>query len=219
MAITYPYPLAFLADTLPIAEVTFDVQRNDEMSGTGDGRLWSAELAPPLWTADVTLGMPTNDEAIEIAAKIRRLHGAREAFFLYDPLRRFPKNDPGGTLLSGRTMRIVSIASGRDAIAVGGFPANFRLAPGDKFSIEYFLPGSPLRFAFLEVGEPVQASGGGTTPQFSIFPRLPAGIAINAETWFVRPFMKAVMVPGSFNAGVGGAVHTRGMRFTAIQKK
>lgn len=219
MTITYPYPLAFLADTLPIAEVTFDVQRNDEMSGTGDGRLWSAELAPPLWTAEVTLGMPTNDEAIEIAAKIRRLHGAREAFFLYDPLRRFPKNDPSGTLLSGRTIRIASIASGREAIAVGGFPAGFQLAPGDKFSIAYTISGSPVRIAFHEVSEPVQASGGGTTPQFSIFPRLPAGIAVNAETWFVRPFMKAVIVPRSFNAGTGGAVHTSSMRFTAIQKK
>ena len=51
MAITHPYALSVLADRLDIESETWDIKRNDELSRTGDGRVWQAELAPSLWAA------------------------------------------------------------------------------------------------------------------------------------------------------------------------
>jgi len=99
MAVTYPYPLAYLNDRLRIAEVDWTIQRNDELSGGGDGRVWQAELADPLWTADIRLATSYLDDAEELAAIIRKLHGAQESFFLCHPYRRYPRADPAGAVL------------------------------------------------------------------------------------------------------------------------
>lgn len=92
MAVTYPYPLNDFADLLKISEVEWSVQRNDELSGSGDARIWQAELADPLWTGDVRLASATHDEAKQIAALIRKLHGAQHSFLLYDPLSKYPQS-------------------------------------------------------------------------------------------------------------------------------
>lgn len=104
MAIVYPYPLPMLADRLAIASVVWDIQRNDEMSGSGDGRVWQAELAQPLWTADVVLSDDPHNDVKQIAALIRRLHGSQESFMLYDPLSMYPQADPKGTALGANVV-------------------------------------------------------------------------------------------------------------------
>ena len=82
MAVSYPYSLPAFADLLKISSIVWDIQRNDELSGSGDGRVWQAELAPPLWTGTVTLADMYNAEAKQIAARIRKLHGAQAGFHL-----------------------------------------------------------------------------------------------------------------------------------------
>lgn len=62
MALIYPYALSVLADRLAIAQVVWDIQRNDEVSGTADGQVWQAELAEPLWSADVVLSDDPNND-------------------------------------------------------------------------------------------------------------------------------------------------------------
>ncbi len=103
MAITYPYPVSFLADRLNIESVMWDIKRNDELSGSGDGRVWQAELAPPLWTADVKLNIGRNASLKQIAALIRKLQGAQEQFFLFDPLSKFPQAYPDGNFFPGES--------------------------------------------------------------------------------------------------------------------
>ncbi|MET3648025.1 carbohydrate binding domain-containing protein [Phyllobacterium ifriqiyense] len=103
MAITYPYALSVLADRLDIESVVWDIQRNDELSGSGDGRVWQAELAPPLWTGDVTVNVGYHDDIKQIAALIRKLHGAQNQFYLYDPLSKYPQAYPDGNLWPGES--------------------------------------------------------------------------------------------------------------------
>jgi hypothetical protein len=218
VTITYPYTLPFFADLLKIDSVIWDIQRNDESSGTGDGRIWTAELAPPLWLATVNLSQIDADSAKQIAAKIRKLQGSRQQFFLYDPLSMYPQSDKDGSMLTGRTVLLNSIATDRGTIGFSGLPSGYVLTVGDKFSYAY--SSGPTRYGFHEISETVVASGAGTTPSFGVFPNLPAGVATGAVITLIKPACKCILYPGSHNPGTTGKDHTTsGASFKAIQKK
>jgi len=116
MTVTYPYSLADFADQLRITSVVWDIQRNDELSGTGDGRVWQTELAAPLWIGTVSLITMENNVAKQIAAKIRKLHGAQEALFLCDPLSKYPQFDPDGSIIGTRVVTVNSVAADLDGL-------------------------------------------------------------------------------------------------------
>ena len=214
MAVSYPYSLPDFADLLKISGVVWDIQRNDEFSGSGDGRVWQAELAPPLWTGTVTLSDMYNDEAKQIAARIRKLHGAQEALFLYDPLSKYPQADPDGTKLGSAGVSIAALGADNASISLKGLPAGYKLTIGDKMQIAY---GD--RFAFLEVSETVAANAAGVTPVFGVFPHLPTGIVANLGVALLRPACKCIVMPGSHNPGTASGPITTGATFKIIQKK
>lgn len=217
MAVTFPLAVSALADKLKIRSVVFDIKRNDEMSGSGDGRLWQAELAPPLWTADITLRTDFNDAMKQIAAIIRKLNGSQEAFFLYDPISKYPQYDPTGSILGSSVPTILSIATNRSSFSITGLPANYRITIGDKISIPY--GSNPTRYAFLEASETITANGSGVTGQIALFPNVPIGVANGAAITLKKPACKMVLVPGSHNPGTAQLPFTENASFKAIQKK
>lgn len=217
MAPVYPYSLAYFAEQLRIQTVVWDVQRSDAMSGQGSGRIINVELAPPLWIGTVALTILTIDEARQIAAKIRKLHGSQEAFLLYDPMSKFPQRDPQGVALTGRAISIGAISENRDGLSLAGLPAGFVLLPGDKMSVAY--GPDQNRVAFLEVSEPVQASPTGLTPEFGVFPHVPTALAAGQAVTLIKPPCKCVIFPGSHNPGTGQRMHVEGAGFKVIQKK
>ncbi|RKD61658.1 hypothetical protein [Rhizobium sp. WW_1] len=217
MTVSYPYSLAYFADILRISSVIWDVQRNDQFSGTGDGRVWQAELATPLWIGTVSLIKMENDAAKQIAAMIRKLHGAQEAMFIYDPLSKYPQFDPDGSIIGTRVVTIGAVAADLDGLSLRNLPPGYRLTVGDKMQIAY--SANPTRYAFLEVSENVVADGQGTTPVFGVFPHVSAGIAANLQVTLVKPACRCVVVPGSHNPGTAAKMHTEGAGFKVIQKK
>lgn len=217
MAVTYPYPLSRLNDVLAIDSVVWDIQRNDEMSGSGDGRVWPAELAPPLWTGAVTLTTGYHAALKQVAAIIRKLHGAQEALFLCDPLSLYPQYDPAGTILGANVVTIGSIASNRSSLSLVGLPANYHITVGDKMSIAY--GSAPTRYAFIEASETIIANGSGVTAQIGVFPFVPSGIVADAVVDLKKPACKCIIVPGSHNPGTAKGVFTQGAGFKVIQKK
>ncbi|NEI70952.1 hypothetical protein GR212_15315 [Rhizobium lusitanum] len=218
MTIVTPYSFADFADRLNIETVIWDIQRNDESSGTGDGRVWTAELAPPLWLATINLKQCSADQAKQAAARIRKLQGSRLAFFLYDPLSRFPQADPDGARLGQNAVTINSLGADNASLSLAGLPPGYVLTVGDKLS---FIFGSSVqRYAFHEISETVTAGSNGKTPEFGIFPNLAVGSATGISVALIKPFCKCVLFPGSHNPGTTGVDHTTtGATFKAIQKK
>ena len=214
MAVSYPYSLPAFADLLKISSIVWDIQRNDELSGSGDGRVWQAELAPPLWTGTVTLSDMYNAEAKQIAARIRKLHGAQEALFLYDPLSKYPQADPDGTKLGSASVSVVALGADNASLSLQGLPAGYRLTVGDKIQVGY---GG--RYAFLEVSETASADGQGITPVFGVFPHLPAGFTAGLGVILLLPACKCLIMPGSHNPGTASGPITSGATFKVIQKK
>ncbi len=218
MAITYPYPVSFLADRLNIETVTWDIKRNDELSGSGDSRIWQAELAAPLWTGDVTLNVGYHDDLKQIAALIRKLHGAQEQFFLYDPLSKYPQLDPTGSILGASAVRVNSVGTGGRTISLRGLPAGYVLTLSDKMQIAY--ASSPIRNAFLEVSDLiVTADGSGATGQFEIFPNVPTGVAANDIVTLAKPACKVFIMPTSHNPGSASGLMTTGATFKVMEKR
>lgn len=217
MAISFPLSTAVLADKLKIKSVVFDIKRNDELSGTGDGRVWQAELAPPLWTAEIVLRTDYNDALKQIAAIIRKLNGSQEAFFLYDPISKYPQYDPTGSILGANTPVIGSISSGRNSLSLSGLTANYRITVGDKMAIPY--GSGPTRYAFLEASETITANGSGVTGQIEVFPFVPLGVSNGAAVTLKKPACKMILMPNSHNPGTAQLPFTENAGFQAIQKK
>lgn len=215
--------LANLADHLKIRAVRWSIRRNDELSGAGDGRFWQAELAPPLWQADVEISTVRNSIARQVAARIRGLNGARDAFFLWDPVSWFPAADPGGAILGSSTVTILNPAVGddRSLIRLQGMPAGYVLTVGDKLQVAY--SSNPTRYSFHEVADlagtvTANASGQTTGAGMRIFPHLSVGVEAGDAVTLIRPSARMIVVPGSFDEGTAGPAVTAGMRFQALQK-
>jgi hypothetical protein len=213
MTLTYPYEVTVLADLMKISEVVWGDKRNDEISGSGDARVWQAELADPLWTADVTVDTGNQNEIKKIAALIRSLKGAQEAFYLYDPTSKYPQSDPTGSIIGSSTVQ-VHTASG-NAIRLKGLPAAYALKAGDKFQVTY----ATTKNYFGEVSEDVMADGSGITASFSIYPPLPAGLLADDAANLKKPACKMFIMPGTFNPGKSEKVITSGLTFKAMERK
>lgn len=217
MAINYPYTIGFFADKLKISSVEWTIQRNDELSGSGDGRVWQAELAPPLWVGTVGLSVDRIDTLKQVAALIRKLHGAQEALLMYDPLSKYPQADPTGSILGASVVAVNSIASDRSRLSLSGLPAGYKLTLADKLSITYGI--DPVRYAFLEFSESITANGSGVTGLIEVFPHIPAGIVAGAAVTLIKPPCKCIIYPDSHSAGTTVQTITENAGFKVLQKK
>lgn len=217
MAVTYPYALAVLADRLAIESVTWDIRRTDELAGTGDGRIWQADLADPLWTGDVRLALAEHDDLKQIAALVRKLHGAQESFWLTDPLSPYPQGDPTGATLGAATVQVHSVGSGRHTLRLKGLPAAYGLTLGDKGQIAF--SSDPVQNFFFEFSEGIVADGSGVTAEVEVFPHVPAGVAADDAVTLARPACKVFIMPGSHSPGSARGTITEGAGFTVMERR
>ncbi|QWY83357.1 hypothetical protein [Rhizobium phage RHph_X3_2] len=213
-ALTYPFSLPFLADLLEIETVTFDLERNDAVSGQGTGQTIGVELAPPLWFAEVSLTPDYLQEAEIIAAKFRALRGVMGTFYLYDPRKKFPMEDPTGSILGASTITITAKGANNDTLSLSGFPIGYKLTPGDKFSLAY---GASFRY-FGEFSDYATANGAGVITAVPVLPHIPLAVSIGTELTLKTPFCKMALDVKGWNPGSSSGLHTGGQKFRAIQK-
>lgn len=201
MAINFPYALSFLTDILDINMSQMHLRRFDEMSGTADGRFWSAELASPLWEADVKLISIHWDEARRVNARIRALAGSGGEFLWTDPSFE-PEFDAGGPVT------ISAISADRTAVTLAGLRPLHGVRSGDMLSINH----SDDRIYLGEFSEDSMAEVNGILPMISIMPYLPMNIGVGAVVELNMPVVKMFIdkdgfTPYSFEGGklAGGA--------------
>lgn len=216
MAVTYPYTLNAFADHLKIAEVEWSIQRNDELSGSGNGDVWAAELADPKWTGDVRLEIDNHNEAKQVAALVRKLHGAQHSFMLFDPLSRYPQYDPTGSILGGAAVTVGNVGANRNSMSINGLPASYRITLGDKFQINWT---TPTQTYFGEFSESVTAGGGGNTGQIEVFPHVPPGISAGASVILIKPAAKVFIMPESHSPGRARGLYTDGQGFRVMERR
>ncbi len=214
MALTYPLSVTTLADLLKIASVTWSLFRNDQVSGIGTGQVIGAELTSPLWTADVQTDALPNADARKVKALINSLAGPINSFYLYDPVGKYPANDPTGTILAASTPTIDSLNVNNKALVIAGLPIGFVLSAGDYFHFDY---GSPSRRALHECAETVTVLGTGKTPEFEVSTFFRTGVVTGLSLTLLKPAAKVFIMPNTLKVSSVSMVTSR-ISFTVMQK-
>ncbi|MDB6177940.1 hypothetical protein PAF17_10550 [Paracoccus sp. Z330] len=210
MPLSYPYPLSFFCDQLRVKKCRVFMQRFDESSGSGDGRVWSSELSRPLWSAELSLADRAAHLARDIEARIDGLDGARKTFLFSDPGYSGPQN---GITAGLGSVTIDSISSDRSRAAFSGFPPGFELTVGDFFSIAY----GADRYYFGRVME----GGGSAGALREVRPYLPLPVSTGLSVELVKPRFKAIIPPGGyqpFDFDLPGGDIARGGSMRIVQK-
>lgn len=198
MALSFPYSRDFLADCLIGERIPLVLQRYDEISGSGDGRFWSAQMARPLWTASYSLYSKSAAHAREINGKINGLDGSSKTFRWSE--RYYPGPACGVTAGLGSVTVGGIRSTDRGAVNLHGLPSGFVVTAGDYLSISYG-SGKVYFGQFAETSDPV--GGGGTSGQVEMRPYLPLGISVGASVSLVQPYFIAMIPPGGFTPFAG----------------
>ncbi|MCB5412246.1 hypothetical protein [Pseudogemmobacter faecipullorum] len=188
MALTFPFEPAFLSDLLCTRDgVLLELMRKDEASGSGDGRVWTAQLAQPLWSVSITFGAKEKTQAREIDAKIRALDGSRQAFLWADALYK-----PGAGRAAGAGAKVSAISPDRRRISVTGLPADYVVRAGDRASIA--LTGG--KHYFCEFSESAMANTVGALSNISVMPFIPMGVNLGVAVQMDKPILRLRIEPG-----------------------
>lgn len=224
MALTFPYALSFLNDLLSPSDVLLELRANQQLSGSGDGRFWTSQLAAPLWTAKLGLRMQSRQMGRLLDAKIRALGEGKQSFLFCDPT-----YWPAGGVYPGAGVTISSIGALRDTVALTGLPAGYQVYPGDRFSFLY----SGTRYYFGEFAEgttaatpdadlPKPAVGAVTpayaTPLLTVSPPLPLGASTGITVEVFAPFFRAIIPPGGYKAFAPQGMSSAQASLTILQK-
>ncbi len=217
MAITYPYPTSYFADLLKTIDVVFSIKRFDQHSGSGDSRFWAAELADPLWSAEMSVAPSYHDEAKQLAALTNQLHGSLKSAMIYDPNSLYPQSDPGGLVINGSAVKVASISVDRMSISFKGLPADFVLTLADKGQMKF--SSGPERNYFFEVSETTTASPLGVTPEFVVFPQVPIGVVVDDDVIMGKPACEMIIVPDGYTPPTRDIIISSGVSYKFIEKK
>lgn len=200
--------------TLKVASVDFSAPVSQQLSGVGDGTIIRHSLGPTLWEGTVRLAPSYHADAIQVEAMLARLEEPGTSFFAYDPRVIGPRFDPKGDALDGLLVEIEE-ASGRE-VRLRGLPAGFEMHRGDMVSFVYQNNGP--RYALHRVFQGATANASGVTPEIEVVPPVRFGVVSGDPVELVRPYCKAVMIPGSVSYGSGRPVITDGATFSFRQQ-
>lgn len=213
MALTFPLAAADFFAGLRPRESTFHLPANMSVSRTRGGAIRTAARGERLWTARVTLRTEGRSEASATAALVSVLSEPGRSFFAHPVPMSAPRRDPHGTALAGYTPSIHTLAPGGRELRLAGLPPGYVLSVGDFLSFTY--GSNPTRYALHQVVTPSIAAGSGITPLTEVTPPVRAGAATGAAVVLVRPFMKAVLIPG--DPGRAGLKFVDGLTLDFIQ--
>lgn len=186
MALSHPYALDFLAKCLLGDRIPLELRRFDEVSGSGDGRFWSAQLATPLWGVSYALTAQNAAHAREINAKVYALDGMSKPFLWADP---YYKGPASGARSGLDNVTIGSISTNRGSVSLQGLPAGFVLSAGDYLSIGH----TGGRIYFGQFAEGGAANDSGVLSVRELRPYLPFGVGPGSRVELVQPRFRAMV--------------------------
>lgn len=216
MPLTFPLSTAAFLELLPVASITMQLPETVELSRTGGGEVLTDDLGARLWQGKVELGKLLTREAEEAQTLIDLLRGAGRSFYAFDTRSPGPRLDLTGAILGAATPQIRALGGDARVLQLKGLPPGYQLVRGDRLSFDY--GSNPVRTALHRIVDAsVVANGAGQTGDFEVLPEIRAGAAVNAAVRLVRPQCKALVIPGSVEAGSRRAHLSEGLAFQFIQ--
>ena len=213
MALTFPLTRAAFLQALCVQGVAFDAPRQDRVTGLQGGEVLKAQAAPQLWQGSFTLAPMRARDAAEVQAVLEALEAPGRAFYCFKPNQIGPASDPLGAALSGSTVTIKSVNQSASTLQLQGLPAGYVIRAGDLLSFAYE-NGRTIQ-ALHRVRTGGTANGSGDTPDLELGPHIRAGSSFTgAAVQLVRPYCKAVLLPGSVEYGSTRNGLTAGIAFS-----
>lgn len=204
MTLADPLPLAGLYELLKVADVKLMLAWSQQRSKAGGGDTLYADLAPALWTADVTSVPMPNDEAEGLMALLNSRGGGLRTLLLSNPRSPYPSSDPAGALFGDAAPKVGTITD-RMHVAFTAFPAGYVLPLGTYFQVLF-----GTRYYLGQFAEARTASGAGVVSTVELTPPLPASVATGDAVTVIKPAAKFRLVPGSAyissHDGINGVV-------------
>ncbi len=216
MALTYPLSAPDFWNLLPVTSASFTLMDVRQHTRTRGGEILDADMGTRLWSGSVTLrdGLRVT-EAADLLAIIDFAAMPGGAFQAYEMPKVRPAYDPTGSILSGFSPTIFTLATNGRELRLTGLPAGYTLRRGDMLSFAYG-PGDSLR-ALHRVLVGAVAGGGGTTPDIEVVADIRPGASVGAAVTLIRPSCRAKIVPGSIQTGTIGPRFRSGIAFDFVQ--
>lgn len=211
MALSYPLSYADFFAKLPVTSVVFRPVDSHQITGLGGGDIHRAELAPTRWHGSCELPTMRSRDAARIETLLMGLTVPGRAFFASKLSQIGPASDPLGDAISGYSPKIAEVFEAQSQLRLNGLPPGYQLSSGDLVSFAYGV--GPQRYALHRVIDDVTASGAGVSPAFGLLPHIRPDAVVGADVQLVRPFCKAVLLPGSVSYGTTRGGKTFGMGF------
>lgn len=216
MARTFPLDRDTFLGAIPVWEQTFDLAENMEVSGLGDGSILTDEIGPRLWRGKCTIDMLTFEASRQVEALISLLRGPGRSFLAWRLDNAAPAGDLDGSILGGSSPVINALPADARETKIGGLPVGYPIGTGDMFSITY--GSSPTRYGLHRVvSADVVANGSGITPTIEVVPPIRPGASVSDAVELIRPYCKAIIVPGSVAPGTVRRNKVRGVSFEFVQ--
>lgn len=199
---------------LPIQSFKSDLGEAMEFNQDASGQIVSADLGPRLWRNDIIVRTGEYATIEQIKARLNMLRYPGRSLFVHSMPFLGPQADPDGSILGANTITLTDVETNNRVIELSGFDEGYTLTVGDFMT---FLYGSnPIRYAMHQFAETVSADvDGKIVIEVGSFIR--PGYVLDSEVILVKPFYKAVVVPGSTDVGAMGQQMGEGVRFTVMQ--
>lgn len=206
--ISFPWALDDFFGGLRIASASFFLPDSMVSDTQGDGQIVTANLGQRLWSGSVQMVPGYYRTIAALEARVSIIREAGRPFFVFPPHKAFPLADPDGATL-GALVPVTSAIPSARTLSLAGLPAGYVISAGDFLSFAY--GASPVRQALHQVVAGGVASGVGALADIEVTPAIRPGVGVGVPVRLVRPFCKAVYVPGSYRAGafargLGGGV-------------
>jgi hypothetical protein len=200
MAITFPLGRPDFFTPLARVEAVFELSEAMSVTETGGGEILRADYGPRLWQGRVTVRANTYGTLDRLLARAELLRQPGAAFMVHPSHRAGPQADPEGSALGSASPTITALAANTREITLAGLPGGYVLTEGDMLSFTYL--ANPTRYALHRVMETRTATGGGGIAAIEVSPPVRPGAVWPRPLTLIRPFCKAVILPGSFEPPV-----------------
>lgn len=208
MAVTYPMPLASFFDKLMIDETSCELEERLGFNETEGGEMIPVGRGSRFWAGTASIAGGADFDSGRYSLLMAKATAA-EASFLMRPVNRIgPQGNASGSLFTSEAGLISTINTARDILRIEGTAANFDFKEGDFFRVT-----SGGRHHVHQIDGAFRSTGAGVLSAVQIYPALLPNVLTGSIVRFRNPYMKAKVVPGSFNVPKEGVGKLSGFSF------
>lgn len=159
------------------------------------------QLGERLWEGSFTLDIDEHAPQLAVEVRVARMQDPGQGFLMFDPRARWPRSDPGGTILGAAAPVIHALPAGHRSLRIAGLPPGYVLGVGTALSWQY--ASGPVRHAHHRLETAGVADGAGVTPALQVVPAIRPGSAVGAAVRRVDPVCKARVTGVARGEGAG----------------